>query len=89
MDVDGVEVDVIPQGHMLLVKNEDTPGIIGHVGTLLGDRAINIARMNVGRKPGSGRAIMLIEVDGEVPADVLGEVLAISGVRDARSVYLG
>jgi len=89
VDVDGVEVDVIPQGHMLLVKNEDTPGIIGHVGTLLGDRQVNIARMNVGRKPGSGRALMLIEVDGEVPADVLGEVLAISGVRDARSVYLG
>lgn len=89
VDVDGVEVDVIPQGHMLLVKNEDTPGIIGHVGTLLGGRAINIARMNVGRKPGSGRALMLIEVDGEVPSDVLGEVLAISGVRDARSVYLG
>jgi len=89
VDVDGVEVDVIPQGHMLLVKNEDTPGIIGHVGTLLGDRAINIARMNVGRKPGSGRAVMLIEVDGEVPGDVLEEVLAIPGVRDARSVYLG
>jgi len=89
VDVDGVEVDVIPQGHMLLVKNEDTPGIIGHVGTLLGDRAINIARMNVGRKPGSGRAVMLIEVDGEVPGDVLGEILAISGVRDARSIYLG
>jgi D-3-phosphoglycerate dehydrogenase len=89
VDVDGVEVDVIPQGHMLLVKNEDTPGIIGHVGTLLGDRAINIARMNVGRKPGSGRALMLIEVDGEVPAGVLAEVLAISGVRDARSVSLG
>jgi D-3-phosphoglycerate dehydrogenase len=89
VDVDGVEVDVIPQGHMLLVKNEDTPGIIGHVGTLLGDRAINIARMNVGRKPGSGRAVMLIEVDGEVPGDVLGEVLAISGVRDARSIFLG
>ena len=89
VDVDGVEVDVIPQGHMLLVKNEDTPGIIGHVGTLLGDRKVNIARMNVGRKPGSGRAVMLIEVDGEVPGDVLGEVLAISGVRDARSVWLG
>ena len=89
VDVDGVEVDVIPQGHMLLVKNEDTPGIIGHVGTLLGDRRVNIARMNVGRKPGSGRAVMLIEVDGEVPAEVLGAVRAIPGVRDARSVSLG
>jgi D-3-phosphoglycerate dehydrogenase / 2-oxoglutarate reductase len=89
VDVDGVEVDAIPQGHMLLVKNEDTPGIIGHVGTLLGDRKVNIARMTVGRKPGSGRAVMLIEVDGEVPADVLEEVRAIAGVRDARSVSLG
>jgi D-3-phosphoglycerate dehydrogenase len=89
VDVDGVEVDAIPQGHMLLVKNEDTPGIIGHVGTLLGDRKVNIARMTVGRKPGSGRAVMLIEVDGEVPADVLSEVLSISGVRDAHSVHLG
>jgi D-3-phosphoglycerate dehydrogenase / 2-oxoglutarate reductase len=89
VDVDGVEVDAIPQGHMLLVKNEDTPGVIGHVGTLLGDRKVNIARMTVGRKPGSGRAVMLIEVDGEVPAEVVGEVLSISGVRDARSVYLG
>ena len=89
VDVDGVEVDAIPQGHMLLVKNEDTPGVIGHVGTLLGDRKVNIARMNVGRKTGSGRAIMLIEVDGEVPADVVSEVLSISGVRDARAVNLG
>jgi D-3-phosphoglycerate dehydrogenase len=89
VDVDGVEVDAIPHGHMLLVKNEDTPGVIGHVGTLLGDRRVNIARMNVGRKPGSGRAVMLIEVDGEVPAEVLGAVRAIPGVRDARSVSLG
>jgi D-3-phosphoglycerate dehydrogenase len=89
VDVDGVEVDAIPQGHMLLVKNEDTPGVIGHVGTLLGDRKVNIARMTVGRKPGSGRAVMLIEVDGEVPADVVSEVLSISGVRDARGVSLG
>jgi D-3-phosphoglycerate dehydrogenase len=89
VDVDGVEVDAIPQGHMLLVKNEDTPGVIGHVGTLLGDRKVNIARMTVGRKPGSGRAVMLIEVDGEVPSEVVGEVLSISGVRDARRVALG
>ena len=89
VDVDGVEVDAIPHGHMLLVKNEDTPGVIGHVGTLLGDRQVNIARMNVGRKPGSGRAVMLIEVDGEVPGEVVRDVLAVPGVRDARSVSLG
>jgi D-3-phosphoglycerate dehydrogenase len=89
VDVDGVEVDTIPQGHILLVKNDDTPGVVGHIGRLLGERSINIARMGVGRKPGSGRAIMLIEIDSEPGPDVLAEVLRIPGVRDARAVKLG
>ena len=89
VDVDGVEVDAIPQGHLLLVKNDDTPGVVGNLGRLLGERSINIARMTVGRKPGSGRAVMLIEVDNDVPADVLAEVRAIAGVREARSINLG
>jgi D-3-phosphoglycerate dehydrogenase len=89
VDVDGVEVDAIPQGNLLLVKNDDTPGVIGHIGTFLGARSINIARMSVGRKPGSGRAVMLIEVDSEVPAEVLTDVAAIPGVREARAISLG
>jgi D-3-phosphoglycerate dehydrogenase len=72
-----------------MVRNDDTPGVVGHLGTLLGARAINIARMTVGRKPGSGRAVMLIEVDNEVPPDVLAEVRAVPGVREARSINLG
>ena len=55
VDVDGVEVDAIPHGNVLLVKNDDRPGVVGHIGTILGARSINIARMMVGRKPGSGR----------------------------------
>src|SRR5207245_10392572 len=80
VDVDGVEVDAIPQGHVLFVKNDDTPGVVGHLGSLLGARSINIARMTVGRKPGSGRAVMIIEVDNEVAGDVLVEVGGIPGV---------
>ena len=56
-------------------------GIIGQIGTLLGTKGVNIARMSVGRRPGSGRAIMLIEVDSEVPAPVVTAVAAIPGVR--------
>ena len=89
VDVDGVEVDAIPQGHLLLVKNDDTPGVVGHLGQALGRRNINIARMTVGRKPGSGRAVMLIEVDNEVPPDVLAEVTTVPGVREARALKLG
>jgi D-3-phosphoglycerate dehydrogenase len=89
VDVDGVEVDAIPQGNLLLVKNDDTPGVVGHIGSLLGERAINIARMTVGRKPGSGRAVMLIEVDNEVAPEALAEVARIPGVREARAIRLG
>jgi D-3-phosphoglycerate dehydrogenase / 2-oxoglutarate reductase len=89
VEVDGVEVDAIPSGHLLFVKNDDTPGVVGHIGTLLGARFINIARMTVGRKAGSGRAVMLIEVDSEVAAAAQAEVGAIPGVREVRSVRLG
>jgi D-3-phosphoglycerate dehydrogenase len=88
VDVDGVEVDAIPQGHVLYVKNDDTPGVVGHIGTLLGRRSVNIARMTVGRKPGSGRAVMLIEVDNEVPAEALEELRGLAGIRDARAIRL-
>ncbi len=88
VDVDGVEVDAIPQGHLLVVKNDDTPGVVGHVGSLLGRRALNIARMSVGRRPDSGRAVMLIEVDQPVPADALAEITEIPGVREARALEL-
>ena len=89
VDVDGVEVDTIPQGNVLLVRNEDTPGIVGRVGTVLGSHGVNIARMGLGRKPGSGRAIMLIEVDSEVPAAVTDELTAMPGIREARFLRLG
>jgi D-3-phosphoglycerate dehydrogenase len=89
VDVDGVEVDAIPHGNVLLVKNDDRPGVVGHIGTILGARSINIARMTVGRKPGSGRAVMLIEVDHDVPREAQEEIGAIAGVREVRCVRLG
>jgi len=89
VDVDGVEMDAIPQGNLLLVKNDDTPGVVGHLGTLLGERQVNIARMTVGRKRGSGRAVMLIEVDNEVSAETLQAVAQVPGIREARAIKLG
>ena len=89
VDVDSVEVDTIPQGNVLVVRNDDTPGIVGKVGTLLGSHGVNIARMGLGRKPGSGRAIMLIEVDGEVQGAVIDELARVPGIREARFLRLG
>ena len=88
VDVDGVEMDAIPQGHILFIKNDDTPGVVGHLGTVLGERSINIARMTVGRKPGSSRAVMIIEFDSPVPSEVASAVAAIPGVREARAISL-
>jgi D-3-phosphoglycerate dehydrogenase len=88
VELDGVEVDAIPQGNILIVRNDDTPGVVGSIGTLLGARSINIARMTVGRKAGSKEALMLIEVDCEVPVPVVAEVGALVGVRLARAVSL-
>ncbi|MCL4821772.1 MAG: phosphoglycerate dehydrogenase [Vicinamibacteria bacterium] len=89
VDVDGVEVDAIPAGHVLYVKNDDTPGVIGHIGSTLGGRRINIARMTVGRKPGSARAVMMIEVDGEVTLETLEALRRIAGVKEAKAIRLG
>jgi D-3-phosphoglycerate dehydrogenase / 2-oxoglutarate reductase len=89
VNVDGIELDAIPQGNLLVVKNEDRPGIIGHIGSLLGKRSVNIARMTVGRNQGSHKAIMVLEVDNEVPAEVLKEIPGIEGIREAKFVKLG
>jgi D-3-phosphoglycerate dehydrogenase len=89
VNVDGVELDAIPQGNLLFVRNEDRPGMIGHIGTLLGKLKVNIARMTVGRNQGSDRAIMVLEVDNEVPGPVLDEVRGVAGIREARFVDLG
>jgi D-3-phosphoglycerate dehydrogenase len=89
VDFDGVEVDAIPEGDVLLVRNDDRPGMVGQVGNLLGRQGVNIARMGLGRKRGSGRAVMLIEVDGAVPEAVLDELPKLPGVREARFLRLG
>ncbi len=83
-----VALDAIPRGHLLFVKNEDQPGVIGEMGSVLGRRDINIARMTVGRKPGSRRAVMILEVDSEVPAVALPELMKVSGVREVKAIAL-
>jgi len=89
VNIDGIEVDAIPQGNLLVVKNEDRPGMIGNIGTLLGKRSVNIARMTVGRNQGKQQALMIIEVDNEVPAEVLKEIPSIEGIREVKFIKLG
>jgi len=89
VDFDGVEVDAVPEGDVLLVRNDDRPGMVGQVGSFLGREGVNIARMGLGRKPGSGRAVMIIEVEGVVSAAALEALPKLPGVREARFLRLG
>jgi D-3-phosphoglycerate dehydrogenase len=86
--IDGHTFDVPPADHMLMVTNDDRPGVIGTVGVLLGDAGINIADMDVGRAEVAGTAVMLIAPTTDVPADVLealGRAPGIVSVASLRS----
>jgi len=72
--IDGYRVDAIPHGHMLVIYNEDVPGVIGFVGTVLGEAAINIAGMFNGRETIGGEALSVYNLDDPVPESVLAEL---------------
>ncbi|MEY2523503.1 MAG: D-3-phosphoglycerate dehydrogenase / 2-oxoglutarate reductase, partial [Ilumatobacteraceae bacterium] len=78
--IDAHSVDVPPASHMLMVKNDDRPGVIGVVGTLLGNAGVNIADMDVGAAADGGTAVMLIATSGEVPATVLAQLRGAAGI---------
>ena len=76
-----------PAAHMILLSNDDRPGVIGAVGTLLGSAGININDMNVGRAPTGEGASMVIATPHPVPKEVADALVAIDGVQSAR--YMG
>jgi len=77
---DGHTFDVPPADHMLMVTNDDRPGVIGTVGMLLGDAGVNIADMDVGRSDTEGLAVMLIAPSSPVASDVLDALRAAPGI---------
>ena len=77
--LDGVELDFDPGAHILLMQNEDKPGVIGLIGSQLGDAGINIVNFSLGAK-GDGRALAAITVDREVSAQQLAGLRTIPGI---------
>jgi len=69
--IDDYRVDAIPHGHMLVARNQDTPGVIGFIGTVLGEHDLNIAGMYNGRETIGGEALSVYDLDHPVPDDVL------------------
>ncbi len=86
--VNGFSLDVIPQGYLLIGENYDKPGVIGSMCVLLGKRAINIARLHLGRESIGGRAIAFINVDSSVPASVIEEISGLPNIISVTQVVL-
>jgi D-3-phosphoglycerate dehydrogenase len=81
-------VDLPPARHMLVVRNEDRPGIIGRVGTILGEARVNIDDMDVGRTPGGEAALMAISTSTSVPDEVVRTLRAEAGILSAQAIEL-
>ena len=86
--IDSFSIDVEPEGFMLVFSNEDRPGTIGTIGTLLGKHEINIAGMQLGRTKKNDKAVAILSLDDLIPENVMEEVRNIPGILDARSVVL-
>jgi D-3-phosphoglycerate dehydrogenase len=87
-EIDGFRIEAIPQGHMLVMRNRDVPGVIGRVGTILGERGVNISRFHLGRRERGGDAMAVIETDAALSREVLDELHALEPVISARQIEL-
>lgn len=81
--VDEYKIDLIPEGYALMSFHRDRPGIVGQVGTLLGENDINIAYMQLGRKAYRGEALMVLGTDEEISESVLVKIRQIKDIADA------
>jgi D-3-phosphoglycerate dehydrogenase len=86
--VDSFDIEAVPQGHLVAIHNKDVPGVVGKVGTLLGDAGVNIGRIHLSRNRQSGEAFSLINLDSEPAAKLLEQIKAIPGVQSARHIQL-
>lgn len=88
VDFFGYQLDFEPTPHVIALQNMDVPGIIGKVGTLLGENNINIAAMQWSRNRRRDKAVSFVSVDAEVSNEVLQELLKIDGILKASSLHL-
>jgi D-3-phosphoglycerate dehydrogenase / 2-oxoglutarate reductase len=87
-EIDDFRIEAIPRGFMLVMHNRDVPGVIGRVGTILGEDGINISAFHLGRHKRGGEAMAVIELDGSAPDTTLQKLSAADGILSVRQVEL-
>jgi D-3-phosphoglycerate dehydrogenase / 2-oxoglutarate reductase len=94
LHIDGIDVEAPLERNLIYLRNRDVPGVIGRVGTILGEESINIANFSLGRPSSEsapnqpGEAIAVVHVDGLVPDEVLAKLRKIPAVQTAKAVKL-
>jgi D-3-phosphoglycerate dehydrogenase / 2-oxoglutarate reductase len=89
IQIDDHVIDVPPSDHMLIVRNDDRPGMIGIVGTILGQAGINIDNMDVGRAHSGHSAVMVIAIGQPAPTEVVDALRTVNGVLSVDVIDLG
>jgi len=86
VEIFGIGIEAELEGHMLYIVNEDAPGFIGRIGTLLGESGINIGTFNLGRRAAGGEAVLLLSVDQAIPESVLEAACKLPGVKTVKAL---
>jgi D-3-phosphoglycerate dehydrogenase len=87
-EINGFRLEAIPHGHMLVTRNRDVPGVIGHLGTVLGEHGVNISRFHLGRRERGGEAMAVIETDAPLTDETLDALRSYEPVISARQIEL-
>ncbi len=88
VEIDGMALEIVPEGDMLYIQNNDQPGVIGGLGNLLAKNQVNIPRMQLGRERPGGLAISVVGIDVAVSESVLKEIRTIPNVLAVKQVRL-
>jgi D-3-phosphoglycerate dehydrogenase len=88
VQVNSFRVEFKPEGHLIYIVNKDVPGVVGKVGTLLGDREINIAEYNLARSDSGGKAMAIITVDSPLDPETLNFLKSFREMEEVRQVRL-
>lgn len=86
--IDGFRVELTPRGALLCIRNDDVPGVIGGIGTILGGAGVNIGEFHQVRDRQRGEALGVVSLDAELSPDRLAALREVAGVRDVRQVRL-
>jgi D-3-phosphoglycerate dehydrogenase len=91
LSCDGIDIEAPLHGTLVFIRNQDVPGVIGRIGTILGEHRVNIANFALGRdhRASKGEALAVIQIDGEISPTVQAALNAVEAITEVRQVKLG